>query len=189
MREIQAFWSSELISQYAMIDTMKRALLIVDVQEGFVRDAHAGSAFAQEIVRRATSGDYDWVVATAFINPEGSLFRTQTDWHDMGPDDPDRQMVQIVQDAADDVLDKPAYGLTADMVKRFDGYAVDVCGIETDQCVLAACSALFDAGVRCRVIKDLCASTRPNGHSIGLTLLGQLLGAPSVVTADEASEL
>ncbi len=133
-----------------------KALIIVDVQTGFLPDAyqHLPSMIADAAI------EYDLIVATQFINAQDSLFRTQLGWHEMGPDDPNTELAPDVAEVADEVIRKSGYGLPPSAVSSLIEQGVtrvDVCGLETDHCVPAVGFTCFDAGLETHIREDLCA--------------------------------
>lgn len=129
--------------------------MIVDLQAAFpvpiplIEDIKANAAY------------YECRVFTRFVNPEGSLFRRKLRLHDCAPGSPDTRL--LLDPGADDlILEKEGYGLRADHTVRLTARGikrVDVCGIDTDACVLGVMFSLFDAGIDCAILPDLCWSS------------------------------
>jgi nicotinamidase-related amidase len=64
---------------------------------------------------------------------------------------------------------------------------VHVCGVDTDQCVLATVLTAFDAGLEPVVLADLCLSCAGEApHEAGLVALRRAIGEDHVVRAEEA---
>jgi nicotinamidase-related amidase len=125
----------------------KAGLLIVDAQVGF--------SPSQDLLTRikAATSEYRTVAMTRFTNQPNSLFRTVLDWHDDGGD-----LALQVPGAV--ILEKSGYGLTSahiDTIRALCG-EWDLCGLETDACVLACAFSMWDAGIRPIILYDLCAS-------------------------------
>ena len=161
-----------------------RALLIVDVQRGFIS---ADTAHIPGIVQ-ALQHDYEHVYVTRFINPDPSPFRSLLDWHRFGAGTADTALAFEPRGDAT-VIDKSGYSAATPAL--LDGFArlriedVDLCGIETDACVLLTAVALVEAGIRGTVLPDACASLGgPEFHAYGLALAGRMAALPaSALTA------
>ena len=140
----------------------KTALVAVDVQNGFVNEKTQHCL--PKIRELVTSGDFDVVAASRFVNPEYSSFRSRLDWNEMGPDDTDGLTLdKVVAEHADVVLDKTGYamgsGTLVDELRRRKVADVVVCGLETDACVLAVAMLLFDIGFNVSVDLSACATS------------------------------
>ena len=165
-----------------------RALLIVDVQAGFIRpgriDALPAAVASHVRVHRAR---YELVIATRFINLEGSLFERAKHYKRI------RSAGEIalcpeIAEVADEAVDKTTYSSANDAMLRLLGdhriARVDLCGISTDGCVLATALGLWDRGVEPFVLGGLCGSNNsPMAHAEGLRILSRLLGPGHVLRA------
>ena len=127
---------------------------------------------------------YVAVIATRFVNHRGSLYETERDWHLMMPS-PSTCIVPDVEGAADLVVDK--HGLAPDpadllpLLHRLRVRRVELCGFDTDQCVLATALLLWDAGIPPRVLADLCSSSGgPDMHQAGLAITRRSIGDRNV---------
>jgi nicotinamidase-related amidase len=164
-----------------------RALVIVDLQRGFVVPETAPSV--PTIVRfidRARD-QYAVVIATRFINRPGSLYETERDWHAMMSGDEVDVLPEIAR-SADLVITK--HGLAPDPeafllpLRERAVRTVDLCGFDTDQCVLATALLLWDAGFAPRLVAELCSSSGgPDMHEAGLAIARRAIGDRNVVPA------
>jgi nicotinamidase-related amidase len=159
---------------------VSQALLIVDVQRGFINE------FTQHIPGRVArliqTGDFEPLLFTRFVNSPDSPYHTLLDWHAcVGP--PDTELVAELADLAEpaNVFDK--YGLTGmpdaltERLRRDGVREVALVGIDTDMCVLKVAMDLFDAGVEPIVLADCCASTAGlQAHLAGLAILSRNIG-------------
>jgi nicotinamidase-related amidase len=166
-----------------------RALIVVDVQEGFVTPET--EATVPRIVGhlQARGARYAAVIATRFVNLPGSLYVTERDWDEM-TSGPDTRLVPDVGACADIVL--PKHGLAPDRdellstLRRADCGRVELCGFDTDQCVLATALLLWDAGIAPRVLAPLCSSSGgPDMHEAGLSTLRRAIGDRNVTDVEE----
>jgi nicotinamidase-related amidase len=162
-----------------------RALVIVDVQRGFVVEQTAATVASIASFLGRGRDRYHIVVATRFVNRVGSLYETERDWHDMISGH-DLDLLPEVADTADLVLSK--HGLAPDpteLVSVLRERAIeraDLCGLDTDQCVLATALQLWDAGIAPRVLAELCSSSGGRDmHEAGLAITRRAIGDRNVV--------
>ena len=146
------------------------ALLIVDVQVGFINDATRHILPKVEALQKR----YKHVYATRFINIEGSPYRNLLDWHRFYTDSDDVPLAfEPVGGVV--VLDKYVYtcvtpAFLADL--RDKGIEeVAICGIDTDACVSACAVDLFENGI-------------PSGAAVGRLRESCWRGVPRSRTAD-----
>lgn len=153
-------------------------LVIVDVQQAF--PAPAGLV---EHIRRY-SRRFQRRIFTRFENPRGSLFRRILKQRSCAPGSPDTALL-IEPSPGDLVFVKKGYGLKPgdiQRLKRLGVKRVTVCGIDTDACVLGVMFSLFDAGIECRVKKDLCWSSS-GLHAAGMKIIEEQFPPPKEKSA------
>lgn len=158
----------------------KTALIIVDVQNGFLNE---NSQKVVEVVEKIQPF-YHHVAATRFYNAEGSPFRKLLDWHAVEKGSYDFQIgFKLCPDA--DIFNKSGYSsynvelqewLSSKKIEK-----IHLCGINTEVCVLLTASDLFMAGYETSIIEEANASTRgAEFHKAGLTSLKHILGNHSI---------
>lgn len=156
-------------------------VLAVDVQHAFL----TGKATADLPERIASFIDLfapDQVVATRYVNTPGSPCRELMGWTGAEAS-PGTDLHRAVAERATCVLTKNTYGLRE--VPEFTG-RVYVLGLDTDVCVHAAATQLFDAGIDVAVVADLCGSAGgPEAHAAGLAALSRVVGAARTLTASQ----
>ncbi|MFT4299687.1 MAG: isochorismatase family cysteine hydrolase [Aeromicrobium sp.] len=168
--------------------TRPTALLIVDVQHGFVgpHTAHVPAAVRSLLVERRS--DYAAVIATRFHNPPESNFRELIDWHRLA-EPPETDLVDGLESVIDTVIDKDTYGAVEAIAAVLDHLGVrdvHLCGIDTDVCVLQNAAGLFDRGYRPAVLIDGCATNGgPDAQASAIPLLGRTIGARQVIRRDD----
>jgi nicotinamidase-related amidase len=131
------------------------AILIVDLQAGF----KPPTSLVKQIEKYSLT--FRRRIFTKFINPPGSMFRQQLDYHALAPGTAETQLL-IRPTISDLVFKKASYGLRAHHViklKSLNLREIVVCGVDTDACVLAALFSIFDAGIRARVKPEFCWSS------------------------------
>ena len=163
-----------------MTHQTRPALLIVDVQNGFI-NAHTSSI--PTLVERLQN-DYETVVATRFNNQPGSPYRKFMNWGRFAPGTDD---VGLAFNAHKNVLvwDKDVYTCIDDKFLDFLASRsideVHVCGIDTDVCVTKCAVDLFEAGIRPVVLSTYCASHGgPSYHDAALQILRRYIGPDQI---------
>ncbi|HEX9809632.1 MAG TPA: isochorismatase family cysteine hydrolase [Alphaproteobacteria bacterium] len=160
-------------------------LLIIDVQQGFMTPATAHVPGRVE----ALQADYAAVLATRFVNPEGSAHRRLLGWDRFAPGSAETALAFRPREDAH-ILEKRLYtcvdGPFLERLARLGAGEVHLCGIATDNCVLKCAVDLFEAGLRPVVLARACAShAGPDYHQWGLRILRRLIGAAQVVEGAE----
>ena len=135
---------------------MKNILIVVDIQNGFIRYDQT-KELAKKIIHLVDSEVFDSVVATRFLNHEGSQYIKFLNWH---------RLLEELNDGS-----TPSH--------------VFLCGADTDCCVLKTSTDLFEKGIMPIVLTDYCNSNGgPNSHEAGLLVMGRLIGKKSIVPGE-----
>lgn len=172
-----------------MKPTARTALVIVDLQRGFIAEGgeHLVDAIAAYV--DAHRDRYALIIATRFLNQPGSLYETQRDWHAM-MSGPPVELVPEIADRAGRILDKS--GLAPDRDELWDDLdaeaieRVHLCGMDTDQCVLATALLVWDAGMVPTVLGDLCSSSGGKElHDAARVILRRAIGDRNVVRSKD----
>jgi nicotinamidase-related amidase len=155
-------------------------LIIIDVQRGFINPATAHVPARVD----ALQDRYGTVIVTRFVNPEGSAHRRLIGWHRFAPGSADTALAFTPRRDAR-IAEKHGYScLTAEVRAVLDAGGageVHLCGIATDNCVLASAIALFEGGYTPVVLADACSShAGAEYHDWGLRILRRLIGAAQV---------
>ncbi|NBW41728.1 isochorismatase family protein [bacterium] len=171
---------------------MGNALVVVDLQEGFVNEKTEQTAHdIKDLVEGAV---FDPVVFTRFRNSEFSPHRQFLGWDRLLRED-EYRLWREIEPLAKDVFDKASYtSLTPEFRHRLFTQNIDtvfVAGLDTDCCVLKTASDLFESGVRAVVLADFCASNGgEKSHKAGLLALRRLIGRNNIIEGiSDLSEL
>ena len=137
---------------------MNKLLLVVDVQNAFINDNT--KHILNKISNLIDNSDYNTVIFTRFINDENSIYHKKLNY---------RRCIHkedniIPIDTKDYlVLDKRVYSAFNDdlikITKENNIDEIDLCGIDTECCILKTALDLFENGYNVFVLKDYCAST------------------------------
>lgn len=173
----------------APADSVGPALVIIDVQAGFI------SEYTERCLPRihelARSGRFETVIATRFSNPEGSPFRRLIGWSRLATDE-EVALDPVVEKHADLIIDKVTYGAGAELESALRARGIveaTIVGIDTDVCVLHNAAALFDRGFTVHVDLGGCATNGgPDADAAAVPLLRRTIGGNQVIPrADTAS--
>lgn len=160
-------------------------LLVVDVQNGFVTDGTRHVLPPINKLIRHWHDNNGAVAFSRFINPENSLYEKLRGWCACRSEPEVALHPDLERNEDDIVFEKPTYSAWGSDVDKFcksrDIDKVVVCGIDTNECVLATAIGIFDAGFVPVVAKDCCASKGQEFHESALMLLEVLLGQEQVV--------
>ncbi len=136
---------------------MKKALLIVDVQKGFVNDR---TKHIPPLVEKLQH-NYEMVIATKFINLPDSPYRRLIKWNRLSPNTDEVELAFKPKKGVV-VIEKYIYSCINDsfisLLKNNDIDEVDICGLETDICVTKCAVDLFEHNITPYVLKDYCST-------------------------------
>lgn len=174
----------------------KPVLIVVDVQNGFVRrQSQHVVPVIEDLVERwlAAGGD---TVFTKYVNHPGSLFERLIGWSQL-MDSPQIDIVEELTpyaERATAVVDKHEYGLFnnaegAALVAEHGWTDIYVCGIATESCVLATALGAWEAGLVPWVIQDASAShAGQETHDAGILVASRFIGKRQIVRVVDALE-
>ncbi len=158
----------------------RSALLVVDVQNGFVNEHTRHVIEAINRLIGAFSGRREPLAFTRFVNMPGSGYERWIGWtRFMGG--PENDLYDGIDARAGPVFVKHGYtAFTPELENYLREQQVErlvLCGIATDGCVLKSAVDAFERGIEPVVVTDACAS---HGgceiHEAGLLLLGRFIG-------------
>jgi nicotinamidase-related amidase len=160
----------------------KTALLVVDVQKGFINEhtAHI-PALIQELLP-----SYQTIFATRFYNPEGSNYRRLMKWHRFSRESPDTELAFTPTENVR-IIDKPLYTCVTDtFLATLDELAITeihIVGIDTDICVSKCAVDLFERGRTPFVLAKYCAShAGPDLHNAALQIIARYIGKSQIIS-------
>jgi nicotinamidase-related amidase len=174
---------------------MNPVLVVVDVQNGFVRDAsrHVVPVIG-DLVDRWQEVGHD-VVFTRYFNVPGSQYERLFDWTSLqGP--PETDIVPELSDRAERataIVDKQSYSLFtrggSELVSRHARTDLYICGIATESCVLKTAVDAFERGdLTPWILEDASASHAGRAaHDAGLLVARRLIGPRQIITTAEAT--
>ncbi|WP_182883261.1 isochorismatase family cysteine hydrolase [Microbispora sp. H10949] len=167
-------------------------LVVVDVQNGFVREesAHVVPVIA-DLVRRWQGSGGD-IVFTRYLNYSGSNFEKLFNWSKLMTS-PEIDIVPELAPYAEKataVVDKTTYTLfnkegTA-LVREHGWTEIYVCGIATESCVLKTAADAFELDLTPWLIEDASASHAGQvAHDAGVLVTARFIGPNQIIKVGE----
>ena len=162
---------------------MKNIIILVDIQNGFVKTEYAEESFkrVEDLMKREL---FDVVIATKYWNEEGSIICRLMDWHGLCTEE-EQDLRPEIKEYVDYITEKNTFSSMADemkdLLKEVNGGElpehVFVIGYDTECCVLTTATDLFEMGVRPIVLTQYCGShDGERYHQAGITSLEHLIG-------------
>ncbi|MCX4919953.1 isochorismatase family cysteine hydrolase [Streptomyces sp. NBC_00687] len=175
------------------VDPRSTALLVIDVQQGFVNEHSRG--VLPNIVRlvdgwRAAGAP---VLLTRFHNEPGSPYETITGWTRLRTAEEQALAAEIVPASsyATAVLDKPQASVFtpegSQLIHDSGWTDLVLCGLDTDACVYDSATDAYQRGYRPWIVTDACASSGGTEyHEAALRLAARNIGARQLLTSAAA---
>lgn len=173
------------------------ALLVIDVQNGFVNE-HSRHVvpIIRDLVEQWTRAGHA-ALFTRYHNYEGSPYQRLIGWNGLRSA-PQTDLAPELQPYAEaptaKVLDKRTYtALTDEGRELLAGYTdLYLCGIATDGCVLKTALDAFDGDYTPWVIEDACASNATRHpaaeiHRSALMLMSRLIGSGQLIHSTDVT--
>jgi nicotinamidase-related amidase len=158
----------------------KKALVVVDVQPGFLNDANR--YVVQHIKKLIQSVPYDAYVAAVFYTEKGSLWDKQQQWVLPKGDDTRLEdgIANLLRGRNVIFVEKQTKSAfhgnlpLAEMLRQQGIEEVHVVGVDTNDCVIATAFDAFDSGFITYAIEEGCQSSGSQQlHAAGLEVLRQ----------------
>lgn len=158
--------------------TRRKALVIVDVQPGFINDNN--QHIVESIKHLLDNVEYDLYACAVFYADDESLWNKQQNWKM-----PKGSDTKVLPEIADKLEGKDPIIINKSSRSAFKGDVdlasmladnnieeVHVVGTATHDCVLATAFEAFDMNFPVYVIEECCeAMNHPNRHELGVELL------------------
>ncbi len=173
------------------MDPRSTALLIIDVQQGFVNRHSRGvlPAIVRLVEGWRSAGAP--VVLTRFHNTPGSPYETITEWYRLHSPEEQALAAELTPFAADAaaIIDKDQASIftpAGDQLIRDAGWTdLVLAGIDTDACVYDSARDAYHRGFRPWIVTDACASAGgPEYHDAALLMAARNIGAKHLVTSE-----
>lgn len=165
-------------------DASANALILVDFQEGFLRES---SLHLRKLIQALVLDKrFGTIIATRFVNQPGTLWDTVIGWQ--GLMRPEEQVIAVALPEQAKIIDKTTYGLPETAWSALDpllqSKRVFVAGLETDVCVSIIAAQLFDRGIPAYILAKYTASNRGSEHAgHAMTTLARIVGNSHIINA------
>lgn len=166
---------------------MKRFLLVIDIQRGFINESTA--EVKNRIDSLIRSKAFDCVIASVYRNYKDSPISCFMGWREMMTDE-EQKLIGEASDA-DYFIYKTTYSAYCDelvqILKTENNGTVPecvyICGVDTECCVLMTAAELFEKGIRPVVLADYCGSTGgADSHNAGILSLKSIIGKSNILS-------
>ncbi|MFJ9554164.1 isochorismatase family cysteine hydrolase [Nocardiopsis sp. NPDC101807] len=179
------------------MDITRQALIVVDVQNGFLNDHSRPMLTTLSRLVAAWTLSGRPVVFTRYINHPGSPFDRLLNWTRLQEPPETDIATEIAHHTADAaaVIDKHGYSCFTDdfhaLLGKQEWRDLYFCGVATESCVLKSAVDAFELGLVPRIVTDASASDAgAHVHEAGLTVARRFIGAHHLVTTEQVlSEL
>lgn len=163
---------------------MAYALLVVDIQNGFINDDT--KHIPQKVKELIVAQKYEFKIFSRFINTDNSQFERLLNWSKVKTS-PETDIVSVLQEEPTLVVDKAYYGcITQTLVEYVKENNIDefhIVGIDTDICVLKSAVDLFENGFTPFILTEFCMSTGGRiAHNNAIRILPRFIGGKQVVS-------
>ncbi len=162
---------------------MKKALVIIDLQEGFINKSTKRLPSRIKSFIKRHGQDYAVVLFTQYKNYPGSNFVKNLNYTSF-MEKRENELVPDIKEFINkkNVFVKDTYGSFIDnkvsnILRKNEIKEVDLAGVDTENCVLTFARDAFDRGYRINVLKNLCAShSSPKLHRAALEIIKYNIG-------------
>ena len=157
-------------------------ILIIDMQKGFINKNN--SFLIEKINDYLALNNFENIFYTKYINTPQSPFVKILNWNGMLTVEDQKIVVNQLPNSMCFV--KTGYGLTTEMISKIKEKnitEIEICGTDTDACVLAIAYNLFDNNIKPIIIKDLCSSSSTNKliHKNSLEIMKRSFGEKNII--------
>lgn len=148
---------------------MKKALIIIDVQNEYSQQGGLSIKSFENIVQRINSLDlkkYDSIVSVRHINETGSLF-TQPNLISYPADYSQDYDYEVIKHVADSFQNTNLL----EILQANNVASLDICGFMTQNCITYTALTALNLSYEVNIIKDLCDTIDPLINAIALKSL------------------
>lgn len=163
---------------------MKRALVIIDMQYGFVNDDTRG--LVDKIKKYVKENTFDEIVCTAYENNENTACYKFEGWKKCMTGSHEARVVKELQGLSSKVFIKHKYSCWNEEFKQWvKDNKIDILyfvGVNTGCCVLHSAFDAYNDLQDCRVVEDLCKSTSGAvSHNMAISILKECITRERVI--------
>ena len=162
---------------------MKKILILIDMQNGFLESEHTRHLILQteELLK---ANIFDVVIGTRFVNAPNSIYEKIFQWKNLETEQETAIPEELLK-YMDYVEDKYIYNCVhtsfLQRLCQLNGgqlpRQVYLAGVDTDCCVLSIATSLFEHNIRPIVLTEYCASNGgTESHNAGILCMKRLIG-------------
>ena len=170
---------------------MKSMVIVVDMQNGFVRYEQT-KILLEKIKQLLSLNVFDVVIGTKFLNASNSMYTKMFGWKRLMSEQEQKIPQELLQ-YMDYVEEKYIYNcINPSFIQRIcqlnDGVMpkeIFLVGADTDCCVLTIATALFEHNIRPIVLTHYCDSNGgASSHQAGLLSMKRLIGQKQMLDCE-----
>lgn len=168
---------------------MKIALVIIDMQVGFINDNN--KHLVEQICKYIEANKFDDIVATRYINNESTACYRFEGWKDCMKGTPEAELNPSISKYVTKVFDKDKYSCWNEEFKTWvKENKIDTLyfvGVNTGCCVLHSAFDAYNDLQEIRVVEDLCGSSNgQNSHNAGIQVLRECITKQRVISSSDS---
>lgn len=157
-------------------------IIIVDMQKGFMNENNI--YLIDKINKYLRENKFDNVIYTKCINKKGSSFEKFLNWKAVSSKEEQEICVNKLDNGI--VFEKYGYGLSNEHIQKLKDLnitEIEICGTDSDACVLAISYQLFDNEIKPILLKNLCATSSLNCeiNNFAFTIMARSFGKENIV--------
>ena len=163
---------------------MKKALVIIDMQNGFINEHTRG--LVADIKKYAETNNFDEIVATTYVNNENTACYKFENWKDCMEGTVDAEVVPELAQLANRIFKKSKYSCwNQEFIDWIAEKQIDILyfvGVNTGCCVLHSAFDAYNDLYEIRVVHDLCGSSNgADSHTAALQVLRECITKQRVI--------
>ena len=167
---------------------MKNILLVIDMQNGFLCNEQT-KTLVDKIKRLLEYKFFDVIIGTRFLNSDNSVYEKLFSWSKLKSEE-ERAIPEELVKYMNHIEDKYIYNcVNSNFIQRLcqlnEGVLpqnVFIVGVDTDCCVLATATSLFEYNIRPIVLVEYCGSNGGlESHIAGIRCMKRLIGEKQLV--------
>lgn len=169
---------------------MKNALLIVDVQNGFISENT--KTLPVKIREFIKSHTFDFVLFFKFLNKENSNWVKLLNWWGMLTPEETEVAKELKELSREDNTFEKEAAFSVFSSKEFRVFLEQnkieklfICGLDTHACIFMSVMEAFEKGLDVKIIEDLCVASHGNEyHNMAIKMLQSNLGKSVVIKSE-----
>lgn len=163
---------------------MSKCLIIIDVQYGFI-NKNIKRHYIPKLIKLIKFNNYDYVVASRFINTVDSPYHILLHWDKMINEEETAIYKEIMPYLNGVFIKNGNSALTYEMFEFLKTQSVDeifIAGLNTECCVLATANALFETNMNVKVLAKYCITSGGyKYHRAGLKVMKRMIGKHNII--------